>query len=297
MGTTISLDLLDLFVAVAETASFSTAATKLGVTKGTVSRGISRLEDEVGSELVHRTTRKVALSTAGQALLERVSPHLIALRQSVCSLPELEDQPSGILKITAPTDFGIEILPGLVAGFALRFPSVHVDAHISNRVVDIGGEGFDLAIRAVAKYPLRDSAMVARSLAAIDGGYYASPAYLARRGTPKAVHDPAHDWVMMRMHGPGSAGTRGTPQGRITGDEFFFNREVIRAGVGVGMLPSYIGEAAVRRGELVRILPAARQRMQGRLVVIYPSRRRLPRKVTAFRDYLVDELAVHPLIA
>jgi DNA-binding transcriptional LysR family regulator len=289
------LDLLDLFVAVAETGSFSHAATKLGVTKGTISRGITKLESALGNELVHRTTRKVALSTAGQALLERVAPHLHALRQSVCSLPELEEQPSGVLKITAPTDFGIEVLPGLVAGFALRFPSVSIDAHVTNRVVDLGGEGFDLAIRAVSK-PLRDSSMVAKPISPIGAAYYASPSYVARKGAPKVLHDPAHDWVMMRMSNLGPR-ARGSPIGRVNGDEFFFNREVIRAGIGVGLLPVYLGEPWVRRGELVRVLPGAKHRMSGRLVIMYPSARRLARKVSAFRDFVIDELAAHPLMA
>jgi DNA-binding transcriptional LysR family regulator len=296
MATTISLDLLDLFVAVAETGSFSAAAIRLGVTKGTVSRGIVRLEELLGSELIHRTTRKVALSTAGQALLERASPHIASLRAAVCTLPELEEQPSGELKITAPTDFGIEILPDLVAGFALRFPAIHIDAYITNRTVDLGGEGFDLAIRAVAKYPLRDSAMAAKPLASVEMGYYASPSYIARRGNPRTVADEDHDWVMMRFARRTAAMPRGT-HARVVGDDFFFIREVIRAGVGVGMLPSFLAEPAVLRGDMVRVLPAFRQRSQGKLVVLYPSARRVPRKVTAFRDYLIQTLESRPLFA
>lgn len=286
-----SLDLLDMFVAVAETGSFSTAAGKLGVTKGTVSRGITRLEEGLGSELVHRTTRRVALSTAGQALLERVAPHLQALRQSVCSLPELEETPSGLLKITAPTDFGIEVLPNLVSAFALRYPQIRIEAHLTNRVVDLGGEGFDLAIRAVTGR-LRDSAMVAKPISNLGAAYYASPSYVARKGTPRSVDDPDHDWIVMGLHSSRSRNVTA----RVTGDEFFFNRQVIRAGVGVGVLPVYLGEPLVRRGELVRVLPT-RGKTQGRLVILYPSARRVPRKVTAFRDFLIEELAARPLTA
>lgn len=280
-----SLDVIQLFVAVAETGSFSAAAAKLGVTKGTVSRGIAKLEATIGTELVHRTTRKVALSTAGQALLERTAPHLHALEASVCTLPELEQQAAGELKITAPTDFGIEVLPDLVAGFALRYPAIRVDAWITNRYVDLGGEGFDLAIRAITK-PLRDSQMVARPLTTVEMGYYASPAYLARRGNPKTITDAEHDWVTLR-----NAKQTAIPRGvvpRIAADDFSFIREVAKAGVGIGMLPSYLADPAVRRGELIRVLPAFRQRGTGRLVVMYPSGRRVPRKVTAFRDYLFE---------
>jgi len=289
METTISLDVLQQFVALAETGSFSGAAAKLGLTKGTISRGIARLEETLGSELVHRTTRKVALSTAGQALLERTAPHLHALHASVCSLPELEEAPSGELKITAPTDFGIEVLPELVAGFALRYPAIHVDAWVTNRIVDLVGEGFDVGIRAVAKYPLRDSSMVARPLEPVAMHYFAAPSYLARRGNPKTIADVGHDWVVMRFARKSLALPPGVKP-RVVSDDFFFLREVLRAGVGVGMLPAYLGEPAVKRGELVRVLPAFRERATGRLVILYPSGRRVPRKVTAFRDYLLQML-------
>jgi DNA-binding transcriptional LysR family regulator len=289
METTISLDVLQQFVALAETGSFSGAAAKLGLSKGTISRGIARLEDELGSELVHRTTRKVALSTAGQALLERTAPHLYALAATVRSLPEREEQPSGELKLTAPTDFGIEVLPDLVAGFALRYPAIRVDAWVTNRVVDLVGEGFDLGIRAVTKFPLKDSSMVARPLEPVAIHYYAAPTYLARRGNPKAFADGDHDWVVMRFMAKASSLPRGVKP-RVVADDFFFVREVLRAGVGVGMLPAYLGEPAVKRGELVRVLPSFRQRATGRLVVMYPSGRRVPRKVTAFRDYLLQML-------
>src|SRR5262245_31868470 len=117
MNETVALDLLQAFVAVAETSSFSAAAERLGTSKATVSRAIAKLEEGVGAELVHRTTRQVALSTAGTALYERAAPHLAALQKSVCTLPELEEAPSGELKITAAIDIGATLLPEVVARF------------------------------------------------------------------------------------------------------------------------------------------------------------------------------------
>src|SRR6516162_9126880 len=135
MNETMSLELLTSFIAVAETSSFSAAAERLGTSKATVSRAIARLEEGVGAELVHRTTRRVALSTAGIALYERAAPHLAQLRSAVCSLPELEEAPSGELRITAPIDIGATLLPEVVARFTLRYPAVRVDARLTNRVV------------------------------------------------------------------------------------------------------------------------------------------------------------------
>src|SRR5882672_9474023 len=123
-ATAIDYDLLAAFVAVAEETSFSKAARRLGITKGTVSRSIARLEDLLGAELVHRNTHKVALSTAGTALYERTAPHLAALDRAVGTMPERSERPSGELRITAPHDFAAILLPELVAQFLVRYPEV-----------------------------------------------------------------------------------------------------------------------------------------------------------------------------
>src|SRR5262252_4971609 len=142
MVATIDFALVGPFLAVADTASFSAAAKAMGVTKGTVSRAVARLEASVGAELFHRTTRQVALSTAGAALYERTAPHLAAIRQALGTLPEREERPSGELRITAPTELGSTLLAEVVAEFTARYPEVRVDAHLTNRKVDIVGEGF-----------------------------------------------------------------------------------------------------------------------------------------------------------
>src|SRR5690348_13053202 len=111
METPFDYQLLAIFRAVAVQTSFSKAAKRLGVAKGTVSRAIARLEDIVGAELLHRSTHSVALSTAGTALYERTAHHVAALDQAVKGLPERAEEPSGDLRVTAPTDFGAILLP------------------------------------------------------------------------------------------------------------------------------------------------------------------------------------------
>ena len=288
MNETVALDLLQAFVAVAETSSFSAAAERLGTSKATVSRAIAKLEEGVGAELVHRTTRQVALSTAGTALYERAAPHLAALKKSVCTLPELEEAPSGELKITAPIDVGATLLPEVVARFALRYPAVRVDAWITNRVVDLVGEGFDLAIRA-GGVKQKDSSLVVRSLSAVDVLFFASPTYLARRGQPREAGDAAHDWIQFRK-------PLGTPlkTARVVCDDFFFLRETLRAGAGIGPLPTFLAEPLVKSGELVSVLPSFHQ-TGGSFVLAYPSARKMPRKVTAFRDVVLETLRLRPL--
>ena len=133
--------LLTTFVAVADEQSFTKAARKLGIGKGTVSRAVALLEAQLGAELVHRTTHAVALSTAGVALYERVAPHVTALNQAVQKLPERAAVPSGELRMTAPQDIATVILPDVLTQFARRYPDVRVDLRASNRHVDLVAEG------------------------------------------------------------------------------------------------------------------------------------------------------------
>ena len=128
--------LLTTFVAVADEQSFTKAARKLGIGKGTVSRAIALLEEQLGAELLHRTTHAVALSTAGVALYERVAPHVAALNQAVQKLPERAAVPSGELRMTAPQDVAQVILPEVFTQFARRYPEVRIDLRATNRHVD-----------------------------------------------------------------------------------------------------------------------------------------------------------------
>jgi len=292
-ATAVDLDLLSTFLAVADEASFSRAARRLGITKGTVSRAIARLEAQLGAELVHRTTHKVALSTAGTALYERIAPHLVALDQAVRKLPERAEQPSGELRITVPYDFGVLILPGVIAQFSLRYPEVRFDVQVTNQRVDLVAEGFDLAIRA-SPAKMADSSLSVRRLGSPELRYYASPAYVPRRGEPSGAEDPDHEWVAfapLERH----AGRAKRARPRFHSDDLLFIRELLRDGVGVGPLPVYMAEPYVRAGTLVAVAPSLRSRGPGGYYLLYPSSGQVARKVTAFRDFLVETLRVRPV--
>lgn len=293
MGTTpIDYDLLAIFVAVANEASFSRAAVKLGIGKGTVSRAIARLESVVGAELLHRTTHKVALSTAGMALFERSAPHLSALDQALGGLPERDEQPSGELRMTAPHDFGVIILPEILTQFAARYPAVAFDVRLTNARVDLVAEGFDLAIRAADT--MKDSTLTARKLGRFNAGLFAAPSYLARRGTPKSFGDPKHDWVMFTPV-LGAAPVPPNFRPRYRTDDFFMLQNLLRQGAGIGPLPTFVAERQVAKGELEALFPRERFRGKGGYFLVYPSSGQVPRKVSAFSNFLVERLKTHAL--
>lgn len=287
METQVDLQLLAVFSAVAEHSSFSKAAAKLGVAKGTVSRSIAQLEAILGVELLHRTTHHVALSTAGAALYERTRAHLGALRSAVVDLPEREEAPSGLLRMTAPPDFGAIVLPPVIAAFSRRFPNVRFDVRLSGQQLDLVKDGYDLGIR-VATGPLKDSTLTARRIGKGSAAFYAAPSYVARRGRPKQLGDPRHTWVLHR------AVTRifkTAPESvQFFVDDFLLARDLLREGVGVGILPPFVARSYVREGFLEEVPVVGAAPMGGELVMLYPSSGQTPKKVTAFRDFLVEAL-------
>lgn len=293
MGT-IDLNHLVVFMTVAETAGFSTAARRLGVPKSSVSRSIAALEAAMGVQLVHRTTRRVALSTAGASLHARVSPLLAQVHEVLGALPELGEEPSGELRVTAPVDFGETVLAELVARFAARYPATQLRLNLTNQLVDLVAEGYDLAVR-ISTGQLQDSSLSARNAGPVTMQLYASPEYLASRGTPRSPRELAsHEWIVfrtgapMRLSGPGGA-VDVSPRGRIVCDDMAFVRGAVRAGGGIGILPGFLTEGDVASGRLVRLLPRWNLR-SGDIWIVWPGGRHVPRKVSAFRDFVVESL-------
>ncbi|MEO6951290.1 MAG: LysR family transcriptional regulator [Polyangia bacterium] len=279
-----TIEWLPYFLAVAETGSFTAAATSLGQTKSRVSRAVSRLEKILDTELFHRTTRAVALTTAGVALFERAAPLFAALREAVGTLPERTEEPSGELRISAPVDLGGP-LAEVVARYTLRWPQVRVDMNLTGRRVDLLREGFDLAIRATAGAMVGGPSLIARRLGSTSGSLYASPGYVARRGSPRDVDDETHDWVGFAPTIKSRAISKATP--RIRADDLTFIRDVLRGGAGIGWLPSFLAAPCVESGELVPVLGSWRL-SQGYFYLVMPSRKRLPAKVTRFRELLLE---------
>jgi DNA-binding transcriptional LysR family regulator len=290
-----SLDDLSVFVAVARAGSVTGAAVKLRLPKSSVSRALVRLEAALNRQLVHRTTRQLRLSDAGEALLAQAEPLVTSLGETLSLAPDTE-APSGLLRITCTIDFGATVIAELVARFAARYPAVEVDVHLSNTIVDLVSGGFDLGVRFSTKQRLRDSTLVARRAGQLYTQLVAAPSYLARRGVPRTPDDlRGHDWVTYRgaesfVLGEGRSKQRVTTRGRIRCDDMFFARAAARAGAGIALLPSFLAEPELSAGSLQAVLPKL-QLASGSVWVVHPPARNLPPKVSAFRDLVVEALA------
>ncbi len=287
------LNLLTVFEAVARTASFSEAARELGMPKSSASRAVARLEAELRMQLLFRTTRQVSLTEAGTAVYDRIAPLLRSVKAALGELPAREEEPHGTLRVTAPVDLGVLFLAEVATRYTARYPAVSVDLHLTGRVVDLVAEGFDVALRVASK--LADSTLVVRRAAPIVLQLFASPLYLARRGTPRTEADLAgHDWVAFRsgpqrLRLPGGRREAVQPEGRIVSDDLLFVRDAVRAGAGIGLLPTLTVGADVVAGRLVRILPRF-ERPAGHLHIVTPAAKHVPQKVSAFRDLVLELL-------
>ena len=294
IGTQPDYQLLAVFVAVAEQQSFTKAARKLGIGKGTASRAIADLERQLGTELLHRTTHEVALSTAGVALYERTAPHLAALDQAVLKLPERAAEPSGELRISSLRDFGVVVLPDVLAHFARRYPEVRVDLRLTNVRVDLVAQGFDLAILGTVG-ALKDSSLMARRLGSTGVGFYAAPSYLTRRGKPRRLGEAGHDWIVHPRTGSVLKMSLEVAP-RFVIDDALLVRDLVRDGGGIGLLPQFVAAPYVRDGLLEEVPDSDRPSWKAVLYLVYhPSRGQVSRKVIAFRDFLLEWLKESPL--
>ena len=294
MDATGSLDEIAVFVHVVQAGSFTAAARQRRVPKSTLSRAVSRLEETVHARLLQRSSRKIALTEAGRAFYDRAAPHIAGLRDATEAL-DADDQPHGTLRITAAPDAGDGFLGELLVRFIARYPLVNVEVDLSIRAHNLVEEGFDAAIRAAPQ--IDDVSLVARRILTSDMQIFAAPAYLARRGTPATVEDLVdHECVLFRpvdgratwtLNGPDGEERTVEVTGRIGGSDFAFLHAVLRAGAGIGIMPSFLATAALSDGTLQRVLPAFR-RTSATLYFVYPASRHVPRKVIAFRDFVLE---------
>ncbi len=288
-----TLDAMRVFVAVVERNGFSAGAQALDMSTAGVTRQVAALEKRLSTRLLHRTTRRVSPTSAGAAYYAQCVRLLAEFDALEASIGAQALEPSGMLRINAPVSWGIARLGPLLAGYRQRFPQVELDLALSDRLVDMVEEGYDVAIR-ITREP--SPALIARRLGQARITLCAAPSYLAARGTPRTPQDlEQHDclgysyWAsgnQWPLQGPGGE-TRVTVNSILQANNGDVLREAAIAGMGVILQPDFLLEDALADGRLVRVLPEWDVPAIG-IFAVYTSRSHLAPKVRSFIDYLVD---------
>ena len=284
---------MEAFVAIVDAGSFQSAARQLGVSRALLSKRLAGLERSLGVQLLHRTTRRLAVTGPGADFYERCRRILAEFRQASGELAMLHDEPRGLLKINGPMSFGqLHLAPALI-DFMRGHPGIVIQLTLTDRFVDVIEEGYDVVVRIG---PLRGSTLIARQLAPIRRVLCASPDYIAAVGAPERPADLLHHrllqygWLAtgLRWHLTGPDGDTALD---VPGTFCVNNGDVLkaaaRAGLGVALLPTFLVGDALRRGELVRVLPEHEAQLIS-LHALWPAGRLMPSRLRKFVDFLVE---------
>jgi DNA-binding transcriptional LysR family regulator len=294
------LNLVTAFVRVVEAQSFTMAAKSLRLPKSSVSRRVTELENELGVQLLQRTTRKLSLTEAGRSYFEQAERALAGLEAAADAAAGIDADPRGIVRVTTAVDIGALGLAEILADFSRKYPEIHVELSLNSRIVNLVEEGFDLAIRAGRT---RDASLVSRRIGSADLGIYASRRYLEKRKPPEQLSDLAHhDCILFhakhgkttwRLHGPGDEISTVDVRGPVSTDELLFVFRAVEVGLGIGLLPFLAVTACSEHGKLdvQRLLPEYSVR-GNELQVLTPAGAKRPRRVTLLRDFLVENLTL-----
>jgi len=282
-----------VFCAIVEAQGFSAAAERLDSTHSSVSRQLKRLEAELGVQLLNRTTRRFALTAAGQRYYEACVDILGRVESATQAMANEHQRVAGTLRVSVPLAIGTLELADWLPAFQQRYPDIQLDLSCSDEMVDLVADGVDVALR--ISRPLGDSSLVARTLVESDIVLVASPAYLARHGLPVVPQDltkhaliafsgsqTATEWVIESAHGDA---VHMPLAGRLTTDAITAAYSAAMAGVGIAAFTWNTVRPALARGHLVHILPGC---TLGKRIyyALYPHTRHVAPKVRAFVDYM-----------
>lgn len=281
-----------IFTRVVECHSFTQAASSLGMQKSTGSRRIVQLEERLGVRLINRTTRRLRLTEVGQAYYERCRQIMLDFAEAEQVVMQLQQAPAGLLRISAPIEFGQWILGRVLGDFMRLYPDINAEVELASRYVDPVEEGVDIVISVGQP---QDSTLIARKLFETRRRFCASPTYLAQHGVPTVAadlaehraitlsRDPVRYWPMLEQN----INCRRV----LSCNNITFAREAALAGAGIAVLPTMITDQEVRDGDLVELLPQV-ELPSGEIYAVYPSRRFQAMKVKAFLDFLMQSLPV-----
>ena len=288
---------LAIFAKVVELRSFAAAAGDLALSRATVSKAVTRLEERLGARLFNRTSRRLALTDAGQKLSERATQLLAdgeaaendALSQSVA--------PRGLVRLAVPMTFGVKVMAPMLAEFLKQYPDVSIDLHLSDAMIDLIGEGFDAGLR-IATLP--DSSLIARRLCTMPRYTVASPGYLKQYGRPThPMHLAQHRcfayaylstpnvWHYTNAAGE-QASVRPAGQLRVNNGEALI--PALLAGLGIADLPNFIVGDAIASGEVEVILKGWKQ-AEGAVHLVMPPGGPRPARVEVLAEFLAKHFA------
>ncbi|WGV98796.1 LysR family transcriptional regulator [Vibrio sp. YMD68] len=280
------------FVAVAETNSFTRAAKKMNTSVAQISRRVSSLEERLAVKLLHRTTRKVTLSEAGQIYFEQCKLLVEGLELAEIEVTQMQRSPKGLLKVTAPVTYGETHLAPLLHQFLAQYPQVDLEFQLTNQKLDLLEMGVDVAIRLGR---LEDSSLIAKRLSQRQLYVCASPTYLEHWGEPHTLSELNHHNCLVGSQGHWRFKEGGKEKslrvsGRIKCNSGLSLLDAAKRHLGMVQLPDYYVNEVLKSGELVEVLSDYRDDNEG-IWAVYPPNRNLSPKVRLLIDFLYDHLA------
>jgi DNA-binding transcriptional LysR family regulator len=289
-----------VFAAVVEAQSFSEAARRLGLAKSAVSKQISELEQNLGVRLMNRTTRRLNLTEAGERFYQSCARILREAVDATQAVRDLQSQPKGILRVNASVYFGSRYVVPQLARFIQTYPDIHLEIQLVDHYVDLIDDQADLAIR-IGR--LEDSSLVVRKLASVSTYLCAAPSLLQTHGRPDTPRELERLPAILYTHANSPTrlvidGADGAESLRLSGSVRTNNGsailELLRAGVGIGVLPEFFVREDVEAGRLVRLFEDRRVGGDTAVYAVYPHSRHVQTKVRLFVDFLVEAFQSPP---
>jgi DNA-binding transcriptional LysR family regulator len=288
---------MEAFATVVDQGGFTDAAKKMGISKSAVSKHVSSLEARLGARLLNRTTRRVSPTEIGLAYYDRARRVLNDAGEADALVTSMQSAPSGLLRISVATDFGVNHLSPVLGDFLQIYPDITVNMVLNNRYVELISEGFDMAVRVGEA---EDSSLRSHKITETTRRLIASPSYLQHHGRPQRIEDlsehrllhhgnhaSANLWRLITPSGD-ERQVRGSGPLSVNDGQSLLNAAV--RGLGIAYLPSFLYHTAMERGEVVDVIPDLPQTRLGIFAVHPPGRFTQP-KVRAFVDFLMTQFA------
>lgn len=288
---------MEAFATVVDQGGFTDAAKKMGISKSAVSKHVSSLEARLGARLLNRTTRRVSPTEIGLAYYDRARRVLNDAGEADALVTSMQSAPSGLLRISVATDFGVNHLSPVLGDFLSEFPDITVNMVLNNRYVELISEGFDMAVRIGE---LEDSSLRARELTDTTRRMIASPNYFKEHGRPEKIDDlnehkllhysNAANSAVWKLTAPSGERRQVRTAGWLTVNDGQSLLNACIGGLGIAYLPSFLYADSMKKGLVVEAIPDLPVETQG-IYAVYPPGRFTQPKVRAFIDFLVHEFA------